>query len=211
MNPFLIFLIVIPFISALIFAVMLAISTLEKGFLIDYAAGILLMGGISIYLGKLLWKSLSVQAGMLEFPNGKHAGKTEKRQLGSLYLLSAYIVLGVAGAVLFTYETVKGVLGVLGFLMGTTLLISGLAICRSRKYIQQALDYRLARSWYPRNQTVYFVIAGIIGSLIYLTYRFLPSWKVVSPWDVAGVIFLLLSTCMWLFLTDNRHISDKLE
>jgi hypothetical protein len=211
MNPFLVFLIAVPFVAAVIFAVMLVATLIEKGFLIDYAVGILLLGSISIYLGKLLWKNLSVQAGMLEFPGGEHVGELERKQLGNLYLFIAYVVIGVAGVVLFTYETVKGIFGALGFLMGTTLLISGVAIYRSGRYIQGSLDYRLARSWYPRNSTLYLVIMSVIGSLIYLMFRFLPNWKTVSHLDVAGVIYLLLSTCVWLFLTDRRSKREKVS
>lgn len=182
---------------------------IETGSIGDYLFGVVVLGSISAVLGKLLWKSLSVEGGKFDLHGAENVNEKKSDSLGNMYLAIAYIVIGVGGIILLRYDAVKGLLGFLGFLMGTTLLVSGLAIHISCRAVKNSIEYQLARSWYPRDRTIYIVISGIGGTTIYLAYKFLPSWKFVSPWDVAGLLFLILCSCIWVFLSDNSRSSGN--
>lgn len=180
-------------------------ALIETGSVGDYLLGIVILGSISMVLGYMLWRSLSVRTGRFDFPGSEQATEEQRNSFGNLYLMIAYAVVGVGGVVLLSYEAVKGLLGILGFFMGAVLLFSGVVIYRSRTPIRNSIEFQQARSWYPRNRTAYFVLSTIGGGAIYFMYRFLPSWKSVSPWDVGGLLFLLFSSCVWLFLSDSSR------
>lgn len=183
-------------------------ALIETGSIGDYFLGIVILGSISMVLGYLLWRSLSVRTGRFDFPGSGQATEEERDSFGNMYLMIAYVVVGVGGVVLLSYEAVKGLLGILGFSMGVVLLLSGCVIYRSRASLRNSIEFQQARSWYPRSRT-YFVLCAIGGVVVYLMYSFLPSWKFVSPWDVGGLLFLLFSSCVWLFLSDSSRSSGN--
>lgn len=168
------------------------------------------MGSISMVLGYLLWRSLSFRTGRFDFPGSDQVSEEERDRFGNMYLMMAYAVVGIAGVLLLSYDVVKGLLGILGFFMGTALLLSGFAIYRSRKSLHNSIEFQQARSWYPRSRTIYFVLSAIGGLTIYLMYRFLPSWRSASPLDVGGLLFLLFASCIWLFLSDNSRSAGNM-
>lgn len=185
-------------------------ALIETGSIGDYLLGIVILGSISMVLGYLLWRSLSVRTGRFDFPGSEQVTEETRDSFGNMYLMIAYAVVGVGGVVLLSYEAVKGLLGILGFFMGAVLLLSGFVIYRSRKSLRNSIEFQQARLWYPRSRTTYFVLAAIGGVAIYLMYKLLPSWKSVSPWDVGGVLFLLFSSCIWVFLSDSSRSSGNI-
>ena len=161
MNPFWIFLILVPFALAVWFTWIGVEGLRETGSIGDYLFGIIIFGSISMLLGYLLWRSLSVRTGRFDFPGSEQATEEERDSFGNMYLMIAYAVVGVGGVVVLSYEAVKGLLGILGFFMGAVLWLSGFVIYRSRTPIRNSIEFQQARSWYPRSRTIYFTLCAI--------------------------------------------------
>lgn len=62
----------------------LANALIETGSIGDYFIGVVILGSISIVLGYLLWRSLSVRTGRFDFPGSEQATEEERDGFGNM-------------------------------------------------------------------------------------------------------------------------------
>lgn len=209
MNPFLSFLILVPLLVSLVLCAGLLLLLWHKGPRLGIAIPLLLISGISVYLLLVFKKTFSPKDAEFAIPGSEILNEADRKSLTSFYLILTYLVLGFCGLLLFNYDSMRGWVGMLGFLMGITLLWSGIMMARSETAITRSAYFRINRSLYPRRKRVFFILAVSIGFVILLQYRFAPWWKTISTWDISGILFLLASACVWLVLSDMKVIKSK--
>ncbi len=208
MNLFLSILISLPFLGALIFSMGALWVLIDEGFSIGMFFVFCLMGGFCAYLGFLFKKTWKPKGAVLEVPGLETADLEQKKSLTNLYLVSTYLGLTLLGMVFFGYELMKGFFGGLGLFMGLFLIWSSIVVRRSNNQVKDAPEFHVNRTMYPRNKNVYFIFVGTLGIFLILSYQLIPSWHFISPWDIAGSLFFLSSTSVWLWFLDRKQPSE---
>lgn len=209
MNPFLSTLIFVPLLFSLIVLVGSLYFIFTEGPRKDSVASFILSSVFCVYLIRLFTKTLSPNGALLESPGSENISDELKRSLTNQDILVAYIVLGCAGFLFVGYDTIKGLLGVFAFFIGIFLVWSALTITRSKTPITQSVDFQVTRATLPRNKNIYFVSMAIVGIGILLFYSYIPSSHFISSWDIAGVLFFLACSMLWLFLVDRKGKENK--
>ena len=205
MNPFLSALIFAPLLFSLIILVGCLYLIFTVGPRKDFIAGFLLSIVFSGFLLKLFKKTLSPKGALLESPGLEDISEEQKRSLTNQDVFVTYVVLVGAGFLFVGYDTIKGLLGVFAFFLGIFLVWSALTIARSKTPITQSVDFQVTRATLPRNKKIYFVFVAFVGMGILLSYSYIPDWQYISAWDIAGVLFFLACSTLWLFLVDRRR------
>ena len=208
MNPFLSLLILVPLTVSLILSFAFLGVLIVDGLRTDIVVGLLLTGGLSAYLGFLFRKTLTKKGALLETPGLENISDQEKRSLTNLNLFSAFLGLTLYGLVFWGYEVMKGVAGAVFLLMGVFLIWSSIVVGRSVNSVTETAEFLLNRALYPRHKKIYFFFVATLGVLLTLLYQFAPSWHFISPWDIAGILFFLASTCVWLAFLDRKQQKD---
>ena len=208
MNPFLLFLIGAPLVFAFLFSLVLLFMMLDKGFKIDLALVVIMLFGFCGYLGFLLKKALSRKGAALKVAGQEHVPEKELRRAANLEILAAYVVLTIGGVSLFDYDLIKGWLGGLALVMGLVLLGSGLQVVRAPVPLAGTGEFQLARAAYPRKAKLFYLFAAGLALAVTVAYQYVPSWQVLSPWDLAGGLFLLASSCAWLAMSEHKRRLD---
>lgn len=204
MNPFLSALIFVPLLFSLVLLIGCLYLIFSVGFRKDAVAGFILSSLFWGYLLKLFKKTLSPKGALLDTPGLENISEEQKRSLTNQDILVTYIVLGVTGFLFLGYDNLKGLPGIFAFFLGMFLVWSAIAVTRSRTQIIESVDFKATRSTLPRNKNIYLVFTAVVGMGILLCYNYLPSWHFISPWDIAGVVFFLACSILWVFLVDCR-------
>ena len=211
MNPFLSFLLFVPFLVSLIFCLGALVVLFEEGPSIGMTIVFLIMAGLCGYLGYLFKKTLSSAEAILKVPDGENLTDWQKKRLTNLDLLATFIGLSICGLFLFDYYLMEGWFGFLAFCLGLFLIVSGIRMLCSNKLLSRSIDFQLARSSLPRNKLIIFIFTGGLGAIVIFSYKYLPSWQFISIWDISGVLFLLVSSCVWLVILERKRIADANE
>lgn len=209
MNPFLLFLIFIPLLVSLFLSIAFLGVIYEEGLSVGMVVVFGVMSGICGYLMYLFKKTLSLKDGVLQYPYSESLTDWQKKRLTSLDLLSAYTALTIAGLFLFDYELMKGWFGVLAFVMGLILIWSAISIFRASKSLSHSYEFQASLAFYPRKKHFFYIFAAGLGAIILLSYHFLASWQFISPWDIAGILFFLTCSCVWLALSARKQQIDN--
>lgn len=209
MKPFLLFLIGAPLVFSFIFSLVLLFMMFDKGFRVDVLMPFFLVSGLCGYLAFLFKKALSHQGSLLKVPGDEHVPEKELRIQSNILIFTTYVGLAITGLIFFGYEIIKGGLGVLAVMMGLGLLWSGFQVIRAPIPIARTPEFWVARAVYPRRAKLFYLFVVGLAITVTMAYRFVPSWQHISPWDLAGGLFLLASSCAWLAMSEYKRRIDK--
>lgn len=204
MNPFLTFLVVVPWIVSLILVFGLLLAVVKEGFPLGLDVVLMFVAGLSVYLTLLLKRTTSAKGSLLVFPGSDTVGEATKKSQTNLVLFYTYVALGILASLIFSYEAMRGWPGILAVVMGMVLLWSGIQVAIS-KVPAGKLEFSqlmITRSFYPKRTVATVIGAATIGAITVWLYRYSDSWKDASVWDVAGFLFFLVSACFWVILYD---------
>ncbi len=208
MNPFLSALIFVP----LLFSLLVSIGCLyllgTGDFGKDVIIYLILSSVFFAYLLKLFVKTLSPKGALLEIQGVENISQELNISLTNQDVFATYFVLICGGFIFYDYTTIKGLLGVFTFCMGIFLISSGIVIILSKTPIKQSVEFQITRSTLPSNKNIYFSFAAILAIGILSSYNYFSSWQHISSLDIAGVIFLLVSSMIWLHLVDSREAKN---
>lgn len=213
MTILLILLILIPFLGSLVFTFITGGILWEEGLSFGMFSFFLFMGVICIYLGYLLKECVTKKLDALEIPALECDSPKEKRSLASLYVFSVFSGLLLAGLIFLGYEFVRGLLGFFAFFSGGCLCFSAYRAKTAQGSMAKISEVQVDEAMPLRYKFVYFFLTTLLGTVITLSRLYVSSWHLISYWDIAGFLFLLLGTCVWLYYFDrqpNQYVTNCL-
>ena len=210
MNPFLSFLILVPMVASLLMFLLCGYLFYLVGFKWEIAFGFFLTGGLCTYLIYLFKRSFNRDWAEYDVPGVDLTAKG-KKSTTKLYLFLTYFVLAISSIIFFSYELMKGALGLIFFVMGISLIWSSFVVKRAVKETSGATDFGRNDEDYKKYKTIYVLLAASTGVLTFLLYMFSPSWHFISPWDIGGGLFYLACTCVWVAALDVNQWNREHE
>ena len=200
MNPFLVFLILIPLLGTLVLIFGLVLGLKNEGPVPSIILAILFFVSL---LGFLVWalkRALSTTTSIIEFPGDAPLTYAKKSQLSNLMLVSTYLVLFFAAISLFKFD-LKYFLGILSIALSLSMNWAALKQFRASKFVNtqnvtllgfyKFLLNHLNRKQFMRNVLLPYLLV-ISFFIAYFKGSFL-----ITAFDIAGIFYLLVSFSFW--------------
>ncbi len=210
MNPFVTFLIVVPFVLSGFLLLGSVWSLVMRGPHWDILFANVLFGGISVGLIYLLIRmSRSAVLDEKELERISHA---EKRTLTNITLLVTYIVLFIGLAITMSLAVLRHWLGVVAIVMALSMIVSGLWE-RKRHQIIQDSDTKppdvnesreLLFTAYRRTKNWVLITSGLMIVSTSFLFLYFDGNRLISNLDFIAFVCLIGSVVFW-FCSKETH------
>ncbi len=220
MNPFLTFIIILPWIVSLIFIAGSLYGLINSGPRWDIILSIAIFSAIFIILTVVLFRTFTLKGSLIKFSGAEAMDESNRRKITNVVIFVTYCGLLVLVLALLNSASFEYWFGIGGFILGVSLLISGISHLRSASIpanmeldlvpkdrldrMERALSTYLAKQNYV---LAFSILAGI--AIIYF-YLFMQLDRYVSIVDLLGLLFLLISSCGW-FILYGKSMKKKLN
>lgn len=222
MNLLLIFVVLMAISVCLVLSLAMLFGLFEYGLRIDFMVGLLFLSAICVYLAIFLKRILSPKGALLEFPGSDRLEKPVQAKITGLFNLGTFVLLGLVGIVFLQLESLRNWLGAGCVFLSLALLLLGKSELNARPMHHvdsseptsvSTIELLKKSHSTHRIAMLYTVPAfGIIGVYATWTFIFRDGSRLYSVWDLAGLLFLLVSYCAWSFMHGKalqRHIGAE--
>lgn len=221
MNPFWLFLLLIPFVGFLILAIGMVVYMVKEEMRLSVLFLFIMFSGISGYLLYLLVKSLKKGA-LLEFPGSDKLDISVTKRITSFNIALTYIILTALAIAIFNVESIRNWVGVIAFFFGVAICLSGLSMLKQAKTFplktpvdlelinRQIAMLQMSLSSYVKKRKYVLGSLVLFGVLGVGLFEFLNGRSYLSYFDLLGLLFLLFSTIVLLVL-NGIAVRQKLD
>lgn len=204
MNPFLVFLILVPLLVSLIIFMGSILSLIQRGPRWDIILAVVLFGVLSGYLILVLRGIFTMKASVIEFPWSSAVNESMRKRFTTFILTITFLVLFLMAVLLLNIESLRNWFGIGFFFFGLAMLLSGISSVRYQSsgtsdanklgLLEKTLSVHL------RIGNLVLILHPIIGVGSVGLYWFSGGVRYFSIWDLYGFLFLLGSSCAWFYL-----------
>lgn len=221
MNPFLTLLITLPLITTTLMTLGLLVGLVQEGPRQDYIFLFIMFGSIAVYLGRLLRRAVTAEGGIVELPvnaERKETTRPFRKLLTTVVLLEVYGLVGCVVIALVGFGSLQYWIGGICSILGILFLISSWLADRSFQQVSSGPEDRVAQlalldqSLTTTRKSRNYLLVSYPLIALYLTWTYQASYGdgSFSLFDLAGVLFLLITSAIW-FIARVRALKTQRE